>query len=106
MHVDEDAMTFLPVVTACSVLLPSSAVQVSAARINLHEYFCSSLCTTGDICVAETRVDNVDNDERGFGGGTGGNGADGETLEEFTGLIAAAIAILAALQPVRRSYKT
>lgn len=32
--------------------------------------------------------------------------AHGETLEEFTGLIAAAIAILAALQPVRRSYNT
>ena len=73
---------------------------------HLHQYAWSSLCTTGNICVAETRVDNVDNDERGFRGSTGGNGADGEKLEEFTGLIAAAIAILAALQPVRRSYKT
>lgn len=57
----------------------------------------SVITTTDDICVAETRVDNVDNDERGFSGSAGSNGAEGEKLEEFADLIVAAIVELVLL---------
>lgn len=66
---------------------------------HFHECLCTSFYTAGKICVAETRVDCIDDDKRGFGSSAGGNGADGEELKKFTDCVAAWIRESVVLSP-------
>ena len=85
-HADEEAIIFL---VSDNSMYERSSTLFSSPSLRRSITFKSDfdlpsvLTTTGDICVVETRVDNVDNDERGFSGSAGGNGAEGEKLEEF-----------------------
>ena len=87
----------------CSATLLGSPCQCRAHY--LHDDLCASYCAAGEICIAETWIDRIDDDEGRSCSGSGGNGADGEELEEFTDLVAALMQDLVTSAPSRRSKR-